>query len=31
MGVLASKYMLKSLSQLKFMRKPQFYGGEKNA
>jgi len=31
MGVLASKYMLKSISQLKFMRKPQFYGGEKNA
>ena len=31
MGVLASKYMLKSISQLKVMRKPQFYGGEKNA
>lgn len=31
MGVLASKWMLKSISQLKFLRKPQFYGGEKNA
>ena len=30
MGVLASKYMLKSLSQLKFMRNPAFYGGKKN-
>lgn len=30
MGVLASKYMLKSISQLKFMRKPAFYGGKKN-
>ncbi|MCQ2440494.1 MAG: protein translocase subunit SecD [Clostridia bacterium] len=30
MGVLASKYMLKSISQLKFLRKPAFYGGKKN-
>lgn len=30
MGVLASKYMLKSISQLKFMRKPALYGGKKN-
>ncbi len=30
MGVLASKHMTKSLSQLKFMRKPQLYGGKKN-
>lgn len=30
MGVLASKYMLKSLSQLKFMRNPALYGGKKN-
>ena len=30
MGVLASKYMLKSLSQLKFLRKPALYGGKKN-
>ena len=30
MGVLASKYMLKSLSQLKCMRNPAFYGGKKN-
>lgn len=30
MGVLASKYMIKSISQLKFLRKPQFYGGKKN-
>ena len=30
MGVLASKYMLKSLSQLKCMRKPAFYGGKNN-
>ncbi len=30
MGVLASKAMLKSLSQLKFMRNPAFYGGKKN-
>ncbi|MBO4468341.1 MAG: protein translocase subunit SecD [Clostridia bacterium] len=31
MGVLASKYMLKSVSQLKFLRKPALYGGKKNA
>ena len=30
MGVLASKYMLKSVSQLKIMRKPALYGGKKN-
>ena len=30
MGVLASKWMLKSVSQLKFMRKPALYGGKKN-
>lgn len=30
MGVLASKYMLKSVSQLKFLRKPSFYGGKSN-
>ncbi len=30
MGVLASKYMLKSVSQFKFMRKPALYGGKKN-
>lgn len=30
MGVLASKAMLRSISQLKFMRKPAFYGGKKN-
>ena len=30
MGVLASKYMLKSISQFKFMRKPALYGGKKN-
>lgn len=30
MGVLASKYMLKSISQLKFMRKPALYGGKRN-
>ena len=30
MGVLASKYMLKSISQLKFLRKPCLYGGKKN-
>ena len=30
MGVLASKYMLKSISQLKFLRKPGLYGGKKN-
>ena len=31
MGVLASKYMLKSVSQLKVFRKPWFYGGKNNA
>ncbi len=31
MGVLASKYMLKSISQLKLFRKPTLYGGKKNA
>ena len=31
MGVLASKYMLKSISQLKLMRRPWLYGGKKNA
>ena len=31
MGVLASKYMLKSVSQFKFLRKPWLYGGKKNA
>lgn len=31
MGLLASKYMLKSVSQLKFLRKPWLYGGKKNA
>jgi len=31
MGVLASKYMLKSISQLKLFRNPWFYGGKKNA
>ncbi len=30
MGVLASKYMTKSLSKLKCMRKPQLFGGKKN-
>lgn len=30
MGVLASKLMLKSISQLKFMRNPALYGGKKN-
>lgn len=30
MGVLASKYMLKSISQLKFLRNPKLYGGKKN-
>lgn len=30
MGVLASKAMLKSVSQFKFMRNPAFYGGKKN-
>ncbi len=31
MGVLASKLMLKSISQLKPFRNPWFYGGKKNA
>ena len=30
MGVLASKYMLKSISQCKFLRKPALDGGKKN-
>ena len=30
MGVLASKAMIKSISQLKFMRNPALYGGKKN-
>ena len=30
MGVCASRLMLKSVSRLKFLRKPQFYGGAKN-
>ena len=31
MGILASKLMLKSVSQLKFLRKPWLYGGKKDA
>lgn len=31
MGLLASKLMLKSVSRLKFLRKPWLYGGKKNA
>ncbi len=31
MGVVASKLMLKSISKLKFFRKPWFYGGKTNA
>ncbi len=31
MGVLASKLMVKSISQLKLFRKPWLYGGKKNA
>ena len=31
MGVLASKWMLKSISQQKFLRKPWLYGGKSNA
>lgn len=31
MGVLASKIMIKSLSKVKFLRNPAFYGGKKNA
>lgn len=30
-GIVATRLMLKSVSRLKFMRKPQFYGGAKNA
>lgn len=30
MGVLASKYMVKSISQIKLFRKPWLYGGKKN-
>ncbi len=30
MGVLASKFMLKSLSQFKFLRNPALYGGKRN-
>ena len=30
MSVLASKYMLKSLSQIKFLRNPALYGGKRN-
>lgn len=29
-GVLASRLMVKSISQIKFFRKPAFYGGKKN-
>ncbi len=31
MGVVASKLMIKSISQFKFLRKPWLYGGNKNA
>ena len=31
MGVLASKIMIKSISKIKFLRNPAFYGGKKNA
>lgn len=31
MGVVASKFMLKGISQFKLFRKPWFYGGNKNA
>lgn len=31
MGVVASKWMLKSVSRLKFLRKPWLYGGNNNA
>lgn len=31
MGVLASKYMLKSISRIKLFRNPWLYGGKKNA
>ena len=30
MGIVASKYMVKSISQFKIFRKPWFYGGSKN-
>ncbi len=30
MGIGATRLMLKSISRIKFMRKPQFYGGAKN-
>lgn len=30
MGIVASKYMVKSISQFKMFRKPWFYGGNKN-
>ena len=30
MGILASKYMIKSISQFKFLRKPWLYGGKSN-
>jgi len=30
MGILASKFMLKSISQFKFLRKPWLYGGKSN-
>ena len=30
MGVVASKYMMKSISQIKFLRNPALYGGKKN-
>ena len=30
MGVLCSKWMLRSISQIKFLRKPWLYGGKKN-
>lgn len=30
MGILASKFMLKSISQFKFLRKPWLYGGKNN-
>ncbi|MBE6779624.1 MAG: protein translocase subunit SecD [Ruminococcaceae bacterium] len=31
MGVLASRIMIKSISKIKFLRKPALYGGKKNA
>ncbi len=31
MGIVASKLMIKSISRIKFLRKPWLYGGEKNA